>query len=294
MMETPSGAQMEMPRYKSHKQVWALKIKAVELHAASGHIIHPEDQRYAPFKVADEYIQKHNPQPGGYYVVYDDGYKSFSPAKAFEEGYTAEDKQAAQVSILETAIKAFGADRAPRVTPADIEAEIASEHYCTADDGVSSAAIKKAMLDAAIQGTGVLYDAPLPSALGMLTFCVLVLRNGYTVTGESACASPENFNAEIGRRIARENAVAKIWPLLGFRLRDKLAAVPLDFRDRVREEKRALDENLQRLSAFLVTEKFEALNFAEQADLHAQKVAMTTYSEVLGRRIAAFEQGQSA
>lgn len=55
-----------------------------------------------------------------------------------------------------------------------------------------------------------------------LTFCVLVLRNGFTVTGESACASPENFDAEIGRRIARENAVQKIWPLLGFALKERL------------------------------------------------------------------------
>lgn len=59
--------------------------------------------------------------------------------------------------------------------------------------------------------------------LHLLTFCVLVLRNGFTVTGESACASPENFDADIGRRIARENAERKIWPLLGFRLRDELS-----------------------------------------------------------------------
>lgn len=58
----------------------------------------------------------------------------------------------------------------------------------------------------------------------MLTFCVLEVRNGFTVTGESACASPENFDAAIGRRIARENAMQKIWPLLGFLLRDKLVA----------------------------------------------------------------------
>ncbi len=48
--------------------------------------------------------------------------------------------------------------------------------------------------------------------------------NGFTVTGESACASPQNFDPEIGRKIARQNAVQKIWPLLGFRLRDELAA----------------------------------------------------------------------
>lgn len=55
-----------------------------------------------------------------------------------------------------------------------------------------------------------------------LTICCLTLKNGFTVTGESACASPENFNAEIGQGIAKSNARDKIWPLLGFRLRDEL------------------------------------------------------------------------
>jgi len=50
------------------------------------------------------------------------------------------------------------------------------------------------------------------------------LRNGFTVTGESACASPENYNAELGRKIARQKAMDKIWPLLGFRLRDRISA----------------------------------------------------------------------
>jgi hypothetical protein len=59
-------------------------------------------------------------------------------------------------------------------------------------------------------------------ALGLLTFCVLVLRNGFTVTGESACASPENFDAEIGRKIARQNAEQKIWPLIGYHLKQQL------------------------------------------------------------------------
>ena len=103
---------------------------------------------------------------------------------------------------------------APRVTPADIEAEVLSEVYFTAKEGV--------------WGAHPGFD-PLPEAapvLAQLTFCVLVLRNGFTVTGESACASPENFDAEIGRKIARQNAVQKIWPLLGFRLRDELTALP--------------------------------------------------------------------
>ena len=116
---------------------------------------------------------------------------------------------------IERLIQAKG-KTAPRVTPADIEAEIASEHYFTAADGYRSAPC----FDPNGQPADCL---PPPAPLELLTFCVLVLRNGFTVTGESACASPENFDAEIGRRVARENAVQKIWPLLGFRLRDKLA-----------------------------------------------------------------------
>ena len=64
---------------------------------------------------------------------------------------------------------------------------------------------------------------PYPQSLHLLTFCVLVLKNGFTVTGESACASPENFNAEIGRKIARQNAVDKVWPLMGYALKSELS-----------------------------------------------------------------------
>lgn len=92
------SVQAEMPRYKSHKTVWALKIKEIvkdsdlaqkENRETDGSaVITPEDKGYGPFRVDHEYMRKHNPQVGGYYVVYADGYKSFSPAKAFEEGYT--------------------------------------------------------------------------------------------------------------------------------------------------------------------------------------------------------------
>ncbi len=109
---------------------------------------------------------------------------------------------------------------APRVTPADIEAEIVAETYFTAAHGRHGAIT----LGEYEGRENPLYLAPLDLApLDLLTFCVLVLKNGFTVTGESACASPENFDAEIGRKIARQNAVAKIWPLLGFRLHDRLA-----------------------------------------------------------------------
>lgn len=102
---------------------------------------------------------------------------------------------------------------APRITPADIEANIVSEHYFTAADGCAGRCNMNVQQDGWVE------------SLRLLTFCVLVLGNGFTVTGESACASPENFDAEVGRKIARQNAVAKVWPLMGYELRSKLAAV---------------------------------------------------------------------
>lgn len=102
---------------------------------------------------------------------------------------------------------------APRVTPQDLQDNIVSEHYFTAADGVAG----NSGLD-----KEVIWDGN-PEALDLLTFCVLVLKNGFTVTGESACASPENFDAEIGRKIARENAERKIWPLMGYHLKQQLA-----------------------------------------------------------------------
>ena len=112
---------------------------------------------------------------------------------------------------IEKEIQAKGLT-APRVTPDDIEAIIRGEYYFTAEQGAAHASIDD----------GSYGFEPLDESLHLLTFCVLVMRNGFTVTGESACASPENFDAEIGRKIARANAVAKIWPLMGYELRSKL------------------------------------------------------------------------
>lgn len=92
--ENETGASAEMPRYKCHKEVWALKIKEIKDPTIPGNesdgsrIIVPEDAGYAPFRVDHAYIRKHKPEIGGYYVAYKDGYRSFSPARAFEDGYT--------------------------------------------------------------------------------------------------------------------------------------------------------------------------------------------------------------
>ena len=110
---------------------------------------------------------------------------------------------------IEKAIQAKG-KTAARVTPQDIEAEITHTYYVNVGEAHQA---KWPDPTAA--------DEHHPS-IDLLTICVLVLKNGFTVTGESACASPENFDAQIGRDIARANAVNKIWPLMGFRLRDIL------------------------------------------------------------------------
>jgi hypothetical protein len=107
-METPQRdlmlmpmAHSQMPKYKCHKEVWALKINAIHLDSDMAHeenretdgsaLIVPAEEGYAPFRVDQSYMRKHDPKIGGYYVVYKDGYKSYSPAKAFEEGYSLMD-----------------------------------------------------------------------------------------------------------------------------------------------------------------------------------------------------------
>jgi Phage protein (N4 Gp49/phage Sf6 gene 66) family len=91
---------------------------------------------------------------------------------------------------------------APRVTLADIEAAIAAVYHTTADKAIS--------------------DAPRVDSLKLLSICILVMRNGFTVIGKSAPASAENFNADFGRKLAYEDAVRQLWPLMGFALRERL------------------------------------------------------------------------
>ncbi|OTG58833.1 hypothetical protein B9T36_10880 [Acinetobacter sp. ANC 4204] len=108
---------------------------------------------------------------------------------------------------IEKRIQAKGLN-APRLTPDHIDSKIKAVEYilprevCKRDNGVE------------------VFDAPL--SLQTLTFCILTLENGFTVTGESACASPENFDAEMGRKIAYNNAREKIWVLEGYLLKEKL------------------------------------------------------------------------
>lgn len=89
--------------------------------------------------------------------------------------------------------------------------------------GLTAARITPEQIEAAIAGEA--YHV-FPGTT--LTVCCLTLRNGFTVTGESACASPANFDKVLGERIARENAKQKIWALEGYLLRDRLHNTSVD------------------------------------------------------------------
>lgn len=108
---------------------------------------------------------------------------------------------------IEQEIQAKGLT-APRITPALLEANIAGEYYFTAAEGVGLSPFSG-------------HDGA-RHPLELLTFCVLVTRNGFTVTGQSACASPSNFDEELGRKLAREKAVDELWPLMGYELKQRL------------------------------------------------------------------------
>jgi len=78
-----------MPKYRSHKEVWALKIgDSIAVNQHGDATLSIADGGFAPVEVKAEVVSRYFPSPGDYYVRYADGYESISPAKAFEEGYT--------------------------------------------------------------------------------------------------------------------------------------------------------------------------------------------------------------
>jgi hypothetical protein len=100
--------------------------------------------------------------------------------------------------------------KAPRVTLDDIKAQIASTFFCSAADA------------AACNYGGRQPTNQQREQLRVMTICIMVMMNGYTVVGKSAPASPENFNAELGRKFAYEDCIRQLWPLLGYTLRQRL------------------------------------------------------------------------
>lgn len=154
---------------------------------------------------------------------------------------------------IEQAIKEAGADVAPRITLSDIHGKIEKMDYINH---------------------------------GLLTICVLTLQNGFTVTGESACASPENYNQTVGETIAYENAVEKIWPLEGYLLKQRLyESAAGDWKSRLVAEHLDLGIKVSKLQAFIGSEAFNDLSFEERMDLNVQLDSMQNYHKVLTTRL---------
>ena len=213
----------------------------------------------------------------------------------------------------------------PSITPDDIEANIASEHFFTGTDGFIGAQWNAEPRTSVGINRG-------PAALRFLTLCVLVLRNDTKIVGINYGAiDPVQHSVERGRQEARADAVRQIYPLLAHELRSKLAqpeptehdmrmafkgmpmtiiaelvaedagllglvegerskltTQPTTFQDRVRAEAAELDERVTKLKAFTSTEIFGGLPVDEQERMLAQLAAMTDYSACLAERIQAF------
>jgi len=122
----------------------------------------------------------------------------------------------------------------------------------------------------------------------------MTLANGFTVTGESACASPANFDEEIGKKIAFEQARNKIWTLEGYLLKQKLHETPVDFIGRLNAEQTELREKLDKLVAYIDTDNFNGLGEVDQELLRSQSDAMHQYLAIVDHRVELYTPCNSA
>ena len=109
------------------------------------------------------------------------------------------------VQMTDDMSKAAAKSPTTRVSLEDIKANIMAEYFITGDAAI---------------GEG----APIHDDLRVLTICILVMKNGFTIIGKAAPADPANFNVDLGRTFAREDAIRQAWPLMGYALREKLRA----------------------------------------------------------------------
>ena len=124
------------------------------------------------------------------------------------------------------ATEVYSAERstAPRVTLDSMKANIAYEAYFTVGDAIAS--IEYTDDEGLLVMSRPTDMGQVATQLGILTLCVLTMRNGFTIIGKSAPASSENFDAEKGRTFAFEDAIRQLWPLEGYLLRHQLSSVP--------------------------------------------------------------------
>ncbi len=114
-----------------------------------------------------------------------------------------------------------------------------------------------------------------------ITITVIKLHSGFTVTGESACVDPNNFDVEIGKKIAYENAFDKLWQLFGFELKQKIGG---DWIYRLQRERNELAERLDKLKAYL--DGMKECDPDRLKLLNKQVGAMDDYLDILNQRLA--------
>lgn len=122
------------------------------------------------------------------------------------------------MSLQSTDQEAAAVAVAPRVALAEIEAVIQDKFFLSGAD----AADASLAVNGIVCGLSREQHVDKMPTLKLLTVCLVVMQNGFTIIGKSAPASPENFNADLGRKFAYEDAIRQLWPLLGFALRDRL------------------------------------------------------------------------
>lgn len=185
----------KLPVYKCDKKVEAFKISSFG--TASKDITTIFGFNGETAHVSSSYIDKHDPDVGGYYVRYQDGYESYSPAAAFETGYTLIGNiKNHRVISDQKAEEVLAGHTAPAVTMDYIESRISSVDYYV-----------------------------LPGST--VTICNITLDNGFSVRGESACVSSANFDEALGKKYSYERALNELWPFFGFALAERLNAVPV-------------------------------------------------------------------
>ena len=118
---------------------------------------------------------------------------------------------------------------------------------------------------------------------GTLTHCAITVKSGFVFTGESACVDETNFNKELGKRVAYNNAFEKMWSLYGFYLKQKNGGTPIY---RMEAELKELIERIEKLTTFLSKGKPEFLNEKEWSLLYKQLDHMSNYFNVLNTRLA--------
>lgn len=153
---------------------------------------------------------------------------------------------------------------APRIREQDVLDFIQEEHY---------------------QNVGMTLGLGTDHPLSLVTMCYLVLKNGFTVHGMSACASPENYNKPIGEEIAKRNAVSVAWGHMGFELRSKLASAPKNHMERAEKELDELTERLGKLQQYIGQGHHKTQEPAMQAYMMHQMHAMRDYKESLAARV---------